>query len=390
MTLQAKPNLITTPNPLGIYVHVPFCATQCDFCAFYQEKPRRQDLERYLSGMEGEMKLRPLNRPVDTVFWGGGTPGLLPAKDLQRLGEATRVACHTAPREWTVEMAPSAVKADKVKVLLDLGVTRISMGVQSLQEETLDALGRMHSAKQVLKAYDLLREGGCDNINLDLMFAIPGQTFESWKQDLEDVMGLGPEHISTYCLTFEEDTALWVRLNKGQTERRTLEDEAQFYERTWDILESRGYAQYEISNFAKPGHACQHNLDTWSMAEWAGYGPSAASQHQGFRLTNPHSIDRWLEGVEGGKPVFEETIELKNALLAEDSLIFGLRMNQGVDWKRWQTRFPEFVANERLEGIFQDLEEKALIERTPESICLTQAGRLVADSVGEAFLGIFS
>jgi len=336
------------------------------------------------------MKLRPLNRPVDTVFWGGGTPGLLPAKDLQRLGEATRVACHTVPKEWTVEMAPSSVKADKVKVLLDLGVTRISMGVQSLQEETLDALGRMHSAKQVLKAYDLLREGGCDNINLDLMFAIPGQTFESWKQDLDAVMALDPEHISTYCLTFEEDTALWVRLNKGQTERRTLEDEAQFYEKTWDILEFGGYAQYEISNFGKPGHACQHNLDTWSMAEWAGYGPSAASQHQGLRLTNPHSIDRWLEGVEAGKPVFEETIELNNALLAEDSLIFGLRMNQGVDWQRWQMRFPEFVADERLEGILRNLEEKALIERSPKSIRLTQAGRLVADSVGEAFLGVFS
>ena len=375
MTLQAKPDL----HPLGIYVHVPFCATQCDFCAFYQEKPRRQDLERYLAGVEQEMTLRPTHRPVNTVFWGGGTPGLLPAKDLQRLGEATRVACHTAPQEWTVEMAPSTVKADKLKVLLDLGVTRISMGVQSLQEDTLDALGRMHSPKQVLKAYDILREEGCKNINLDLMFAIPGQTFESWKQDLEAVIALRPEHISTYCLTFEEDTALWAKLNRGQTHRRTLEDEAQFYEKTWEILETEGFEQYEISNFAKPGYACQHNLDTWSMAEWVGYGPSAASQYQGFRLTNPHSIDRWLEAIEVKKPVFEEKIELTDALLAEDSLIFGLRKNQGLDLARLQKIYLNAIDCEQLNCVLRQLETKGLLVRDGDWIRLTTQGRLVAD-----------
>jgi oxygen-independent coproporphyrinogen-3 oxidase len=264
------------------------------------------------------------------------------------------------------------------------------MGVQSLQDETLNALGRMHSSKQVLKAYDCLRAHGCQNVNLDLMFAIPGQTFESWKQDLEAVIALEPEHISTYCLTFEEDTALWVRLNKGQTHRRTLEDEALFYEKTWDILKSAGFDQYEISNFGKPGHACQHNIDTWSMAEWIGYGPSAASQYRGQRLTNPHSIDHWLQGIDGGAPVFEETITLSPQLLAEDSLIFGLRMNQGVCLNTWRARFPEYAYNEKFIDLLSDFERKGLLTKDEGHLRLTKAGRLVADAVGEVFLGIFS
>jgi oxygen-independent coproporphyrinogen-3 oxidase len=164
------------PPRLGLYLHVPFCARSCDFCHFYQEPPKRADLDRYLSGMEVALSRAAFPRPLDTVFWGGGTPGLLAAKDLERLGKAVLAANGgRPPAEWTVEMAPATVKADKLACLRDLGVNRISMGVQSFQPKLLEALGRIHSLEQVRRSIELLHQTGMTNFNLDLIFAIPGQ-----------------------------------------------------------------------------------------------------------------------------------------------------------------------------------------------------------------------
>ncbi|GAB4277427.1 MAG: radical SAM family heme chaperone HemW [Opitutales bacterium] len=389
MTLQAKVHESTPPVTLGVYVHVPFCASTCDFCAFYQEKPQRQELERYLAAVEGEMRLRHLERPANTVFWGGGTPGLLPSKDLKRLAHATRTLCQQSPEEWTVEMAPSTVKADKVDTLLNSGVTRMSMGVQSFQAKTLDALGRLHSPDQARKAYATLRAGGCDNINLDLIFAIPGQSLDAWAEDLKAAIALEPEHISTYCLTFEEDTALWLKLNKGQVRKQSVEDEAAFYEITWEILEKAGYAQYEVSNFARPGYACQHNLNTWAMHEWVGYGPSAASQCQGERLTNPHDLNAWVQGIEVGKPTFEERIQVSDPTLFVDAWIFGLRTNAGVDRKLLEKRFPSAWDKASLDTLLSALCEANLLQLgSKDHYVLTPQGRLLADAIAEQFMDL--
>ena len=184
MQLQGKEPKTVNPTqaPLGIYCHVPFCASTCDFCAFYQEKPRRGDLDRYLNAMDDEFALISDNRSVDTVFWGGGTPGLLSAKDLERLGRSMLGCLDNAPAEWTVEMAPSTVKADKLAVLRDLGVTRISMGVQSFDEKLLESLGRLHRPNQIYKAWGLVEAAGFPQTNLDLMFAIPINLWSSGRQ----------------------------------------------------------------------------------------------------------------------------------------------------------------------------------------------------------------
>jgi oxygen-independent coproporphyrinogen III oxidase len=338
----------------------------------------------FLSGVEEELALVGLARPVDTVFWGGGTPGLLAPKDLTRLGEAVRAHTGGAPGEWSVEMAPASVTEARLQALRDVGVTRISMGAQSFQPELLDALGRQHTREQIFRAYDRVRQVGFASVNLDLMFALPGQDEAAWLQDLEQALALAPDHLSTYCLTFEEDTRLWVKLSQGKV-KLDAEFEARLYQTTWDRLEAAGYHQYEVSNFARPGHVCRHNLNTWLMQEWVGVGPSAASQFGGWRGANVADLDAWRSGITRGERATEDRVRLTPALLAEDSLIFGLRLNDGVDLRALRERFPS-VSWAAVEGIVQRFVDDGLAVQQAERLRLTRRGRLVADSVGGAVM----
>lgn len=374
------------PSVLGLYCHVPFCASTCDFCAFYQEKPRRGDLARYLAAMAQEFALLPLDRIVDTVFWGGGTPGLLAAKDLERLGRSMLERLVEPPKEWTIEMAPSTVKADKLAVLKDMGVTRISMGVQSFNAELLESLGRLHNPKQIYTAWERIQNTGFASTNLDLIFAIPNQTLEQWEADIREAASLAPDHISTYCLTFEEDTALYVKLAQGKI-RIDEEREVRFYERGWELLQELGYAQYEISNFAKPGSECVHNLNTWRMQEWIGCGPSAASQYDGFRYQRPANLDRWIDGM-GAKPIMEDVIELDESILFADSLVFGLRMNEGIDFDALMARFSESNNSNIIRNLLDSFARKGLLLVSGSRYVLTHKGRLLCDAIGSAVLQV--
>jgi oxygen-independent coproporphyrinogen-3 oxidase len=375
------------PVPLGLYVHVPFCARTCDYCAFYQISPTGESIQRYLAGVAAEAEAVEWTRPVATVFWGGGTPGLLAARDLRRLGETVRSRCGGAPQEWTVEMTPGSVTEARLAALRELGVTRISMGVQSFQPALLTALGRPHTREQVYRAYDRVRAAGFASVNLDLMFAVPGQRDEAWAADVNEAVALGPDHLSTYCLTFEEDTRLWVKLAQGQV-RRDVETETRLYLATWAQLAAAGYAQYEVSNFARPGHVCLHNLNTWRMHEWIGLGPSAASQYAGERGANPADLERWLAGLARGERATEDRVQLTPALLAEDALIFGLRMNDGVDVTAWRTRVPAapWLA---VESLLTRLAEEGLAIWGSGRVSLTERGRLVADAVGAEIMTAF-
>lgn len=372
--------------PLGVYVHVPFCATACDFCAFYTEEPRREELDRYLAGIETELALLPPDRPVETLFFGGGTPSLLPARDLARLGEAVLRHCPGAPpAEWTVEMAPSTVKADKLAVLRDLGVTRLSLGVQSFSDRWLEALGRRQGVAVVHRAIELARNAGFANLNLDLMFALPGQSLADWETDLQAALAHQPEHISTYCLTFEDDTQLWVKLRRGEVVARSIAEEAEFYEFTYDYLGAAGMPSYEISNYARPGHACEHNLATWDMAEWLGYGPSAASQWHNRRWSRPAHLPTWFAGVDQGQPAETDVMELTPAILAADAVIFGLRRTAGIDLNALAQRFPEAPWGV-IRVLLNDLAAEDLVHNEGQCARLTRAGRLVADAIGTAVL----
>ena len=383
-TEQAKAE---SAAPLGLYLHVPFCASTCDFCAFYQTTPTAKSVESFLAGMRREAELVSWTRPVATVFWGGGTPGLLAADDLKRLGAVVHGVARGIPAEWTVELAPASVTPERLAALRGIGVTRVSLGVQSFQPELLDALGRQHTRDQIDRAYGRIRDAGFASVNLDLMFALPGQTAEEWAADVRAAVALAPDHLSTYCLTFEEDTKLWVKLSQGRV-KLDPEHEARLYEATWAQLAAAGYAQYEVSNFARPGHACRHNLNTWHMNEWVGLGPSAASQHAGVRGANVADLDRWQALLAVGQRVTEDRVALTPALLAEDALIFGLRMNAGVDVAAWRARAPEAPWGE-VEGLLDRLVEDELAVRADGRVRLTDRGRLLADSVGAEMMSAF-
>lgn len=371
-------------GPLGLYVHVPFCATTCDFCAFYQTSPTADGIARYLDGIEREMQLVRPDRDVSTVFWGGGTPGLLSPAALRRLGRAVRDYAGDEISEWSVEMAPASVTAARLAALQEIGVTRISMGAQSFSPPLLDALGRQHTLEQIMRAYERVRAADFASVNIDLMFALPGQTEAEWLTDIDQAVSLAPDHISTYCLTFEEDTKLWVKLSEGRV-KLDPEHEAQLYERTWEHLNAAGYAQYEVANFAKPGHRCAHNLNTWHMHEWIGLGPSAASQYRRERAANAADLNRWLEELADGKRASVDSVPLTPNLLAQDALIFGLRLTHGVDLAELTDRFPS-PHWERARAAIADLVAESLAEQEGSRVRLTTAGRLLADSVGEMVL----
>lgn len=374
-------------TPLGLYLHVPFCSTSCDFCGFYQIQSDRQGILSYIDGVKRELSLVDTgSRKLDTMFWGGGTPGLLPAADMLKVGEAITEKLGRPEGEWTVEMAPSSVKRDKLEALKEAGVTRISMGIQSLNERLLDALGRQHSLKQIHKAYDLIREVGFHSVNVDLIFAIPTQTEKEWREDVRGALALEPDHLSTYCLTFEEDTALFIKLQQGKVTIDT-EREARFYTVMWEEAERGGFRQYEISNYARPGHECLHNMNTWRMAEWVGVGPSAASQWSGTRHTNTPDLKDWLAGLDRGERGLVDRVKLSEGLLLEDSLIFGLRMNEGVDLAKLERRFGKDL---RGFALLDQLVEEGKAERQGDVLRLTAEGRMVADAVGEALLGELS
>ncbi len=375
--------------PLGLYIHVPFCASTCDFCAFYQVSPTAETIEGFIRGLGQEARGVEWTRPLSTVFWGGGTPGLLSARDLLRVAEVVHsLPGGRSPAEWTVEMAPASVTRERLDALRQAGVTRVSLGIQSFHPALLEALGRAHTREQVYRAYERIRAAGFPSVNVDLMFALPGQTAGEWDADIDEAVSLAPDHISTYCLTFEEDTALWVKLSQGRV-RLDPENEARMYERTWERLGAAGFAQYEVSNFARPGHACLHNVNTWRMHEWAGLGPSAASQHLGIRGSNVADLGQWLERVGRGLRATEDRVELSGRLLAEDALVFGLRMNAGVDLAPLRLRCPE-APWERVDALVERLVEGGLARREGTRVRLEPKGRLLADSVGSEVMVAFS
>ena len=368
-------------DALGLYVHVPFCATVCDFCAFYQEQTDRAGIEAYLDGIEREILLYDIGKPVDTFFFGGGTPGLLNEEDLKRLSMTLINQFGVPTKEWTVEMAPATVKADKLRVLKDLGVNRISMGVQSFDDQLLDALGRQHSRKQIFKACDQIRDAGFTSVNLDLIFAIPGQDTYRLKKDIQEAASIEPDHISTYCLTFEEDTALYSKLAKGEISL-DVDREAELYLSCWRSMAESGYEQYEVSNFSKPTHQCIHNVNTWKMQQWIGLGPSASSQFGGIRYSNVPDLEKWVCGTKEGVLDRIEVQKLTASLLMEDALIFGLRMNSGVDVASLCRRFGKPLS-ERVSKVLVEMEKCGYLERLGTRVLLTESGRLLADAIGQ-------
>ena len=368
---------------LGIYIHVPFCSTTCDFCAFYQEKPSKNAIESYFNGLRNEFERFQPTHPISTIFIGGGTPGLLKAYQLKELCSLVSTFDLLPEAEWSIELAPSEITPEKLDVLKQGGVNRISLGVQTFNPKFMDALGRQHPVEKTFEAYQWIREAGFDSVNLDLLFGAPGQSLQDWEADLAQAVELAPDHLSTYCLTFEEDTAMFVRLSQGKV-KIDPEREAEFYEFAWDYLPKHGYDQYEVSNYAKPGHACRHNLNTWAMNEWLGYGPSACTQYQGIRRKNITNLEEWVLGMQpGDQPKFIEQETLSSTDFAQDAVLFGLRMNRGISIPNIAKKFD--IQIDQFSGITNFMNrlvsEGLAVHSSSGSYALSRQGRILCDAI---------
>ena len=339
---------------LGLYVHVPFCSTTCDFCAFYQERPSKKGFEEFFLGLRREIERFPGDRLFSTVFIGGGTPGLLSSPQLEELCRIMRDAGLMDGCEWTVEVAPSEISNEKLDVLAEGGVTRISLGVQTFSPEMMKSLGRHHKVEKVFSAYSMIREKAVFRVNLDLLFGAPGQTLDMWELDLRTAAELEPDHLSTYCLTFEEDTAMYVRLSEGKVEL-DVDREAEFYEK-----------------------------------EWIGYGPGAATQYSGVRRKNSANLEKWSTDMADGKtPDYEEYIEVCDLDLAGDAILFGLRMNEGVNLNDLAVRFNLSKAClDPVRSFFGKLIGEGLMREFDGFSILTQDGRMRCDAIASEIPGI--
>ncbi len=376
------------PAPIEhLYVHIPFCPKVCPYCSFYKETSDRNKTRAFLDAVLAELAAQTVRLAAEergrvlhprTIFFGGGTPSALSTAQLEYLLGGLRARLDlSALEEWTLEMNPATVSLDKARALRALGVNRISMGVQSWDSALLLTLGRVHTAEQARRSYEILREAGFDNVNLDLIFGIPAQTRAQWLASLERTITLSPEHISAYNLTYEEDTEFFRRFVTGEF-TQDADADADLFELTADTLSAAGYEPYEISNFARPGRECAHNLAYWQGADYLGLGPSAFSTVGTQRWANVRDTAAYSARVLAGETAADFREEVPPATRLAETIAFGLRTNRGV---AAETLHPwrEQVAEHAALGL---LETNAATHR----VLLTRKGRLLADSVAESFV----
>jgi len=384
------------PRVAALYIHVPFCAQKCAYCAFFSENASGDLIHRYVAALVRELEWVSDDLRPRSVFFGGGTPSLLNLRQWQQILGAFERFGLLGAHEWTVECNPATVSSDKAKLLRDFGVNRISMGVQSLDEDLLDRLGRVHTREMVFKSFDVLRRVGFDNLNLDLMFAIPGQTMAAWRETLDEIMALGSEHLSSYEVIYEEDTPLFAQLNAGRFDV----DEALacgMYEELVDRATSVGFKQYEVANFAKdkstggsltlflPSFACQHNVNYWRGGSFYGLGPSATSYVRGIRTKNWSNTPLYCEQLENGIRPIESREELSPLARAGETAAFGLRMNSGWPFAEFHRVTGHDLRQEWARDM-SALEARGWGRQSDESFRLTRRGLRFADTAAEMFL----
>ncbi len=313
---------------------------------------------------------------AETIFFGGGTPTALSSAQLEHLlGGFRRHLDLSQVMEWTIEANPGSVSPRKAALLQQLGVTRLSLGVQSWDDDLLGLLGREHNSAQAEESFHILRQAGLTNVNIDLMFGLPGQSLAQWETTLERTIGLRPEHVSAYCLTYEEDTEFFLRHARGEFQQDDASD-ARFFESAMRILESGGYRQYEISNYALPGYESTHNRGYWSGDDYLGIGPSAFSTVGETRWQNVCDYRNYSDRIFKGESVVISTETLSAKTKRAEQIALGLRTRTGVpvDWLvSWPNECKEFS-------------QLGLLGQENEHFVLTPKGKLLADSVAEAFV----
>ncbi len=368
---------------VGLYIHVPFCRSRCHFCAFTLQIYRDDRAAAYLASLPREIALyakqNPFGgRPLTSVYFGGGTPTTLrPDRLADILAHIRNAFPIQQDAEITLEAHPETVTAEGLGLLVQAGFNRISFGIQSMEEYELIRIGRRSPLGAARRAVEAARLAGFTNLNLDLMYGLPGQTVDSWLATLLETLSLAPTHISCYALTIEEGTSLNVARRRGEVVEPDEEQQNRMEDAAQEVLADAGYVRYELSNYARPGFACRHNLLYWTDGEYLGLGPSAQSYLNDCRFGNVENLTTYHRLIEAGQIPVEAVEQLSPRQRLREAIVFGLRLIEGIDQNLLKHDTDQLSLTETIERLL----EEGLLESRAGRIRLSERGQRVADSI---------
>lgn len=375
--------------PAGIYLHIPFCKSRCSYCDFATDVFRSESaVDRYVSALIAEIeRFGQAGLEADTIYFGGGTPSLLPAVHVERILDSIRAKFRLEPNtEITLEMNPATVSPEKLNGYRSLGINRASFGVQTFDDHALRLLARGHDSSDALKTYELLRNAGFENISFDLIAGLPGQTLRNWEDNIEKAIALDPAHISLYILEIHQATPLAEQI---RSKRQPLPDEelaAAMYEMMLEKLDAAGFRQYEISNFSRPGFESRHNSKYWRCEAVFGFGVSAHSfDGNNLRYSNERDTNRYVSLIEGGISPVAEKNELTEKQLSGEFAFLNLRLSEGLNLENYASHFGHNLLEE-LGNDLRQMEEAGLIKIAENRLRLTRKGMVFSNEVFEIFV----
>ena len=376
-------------NELSLYVHIPFCARKCRYCDFVSFADKTECFEPYTKALISEIGRKSLwakGYTIKSIFIGGGTPVILKRKQLADIFFAISKDYDIAEDcEITVEANPGILDRQMARQLKSMGVNRLSLGVQAWQKDLLELLGRIHTVYDVKSAVEMAHDADIENINADLIFAIPGQKMKDWEESLLKTIDLGVKHISAYSLIFEEGTPFMEALKNGELKPVSDKDDRRMYYLADEILSDAGFIKYEISNYGKPGFFSRHNINYWKCGDYLGFGLAAHSYFEGRRFSNTKNLADYVK-KDGNPNLIEDYSEvLSKKVKMSEFMFMGLRMMEGIKIQEFQERFSEDF-DEIYGNTAKDFVEKKLLERTKDGFRLTRRGIDVSNVVFEGFL----
>ena len=372
---------------LGLYIHVPFCTSICNYCNFNRGLYDAAQKERYVAALVAEIAAAADGAPADTVFFGGGTPSLLEPAEIGAVLAACRGAFALAPdAEVTLEANPETADPARLEGFRRAGVTRLSYGVQSFRDGELRRLGRLHSAQRAVDAVAQARAAGFDNVSLDLMMWLPGQSIPDWLESVDRAIALGPDHLSLYLLELYPNAPLREEMARARWSQAPDDDAADMYLAALSRLDAAGYRQYEISNVARPGRACRHNLKYWRDGEWLGFGCGAHSTRAGIRWQSVASTDEYVDAVRAARSVAIGERRLTPTERAEEALMTGLRLTEGLDLDDFRQKYGLDVRAAH-GATLEAFAERGVLGYDGARLSLTRTGMLLANEVMTVFIG---
>lgn len=358
---------------LSLYIHIPFCKQKCFYCDFPSYASIDYLREDYVKALCKEIEGKAINYKIKSIFIGGGTPSYLETKEIAKLLKTISKLDLEEGLEFTMECNPGALAEEKLKTMIDGGVNRISMGLQAVQNSLLKDIGRIHTFKEFTGNFNLARKVGFKNINVDLMFGLPNQSFDEWKESLEIIASLNPEHISAYSLIVEEGTAFYKLWEKNKLILPSEEDERRMYSETKEILKAKGYHQYEISNYSKEGYECYHNKVYWKSMNYLGLGSASTSFIDGKRIKNIENVKAYIDGIMDDKSIVLEENENSKEDNIEEFVFMGLRMIEGISKEEFKKRFKLDIYEIYNKEIKKNIENGLLLD-VDDRLKLTEKG----------------